>query len=195
MNKDTQIETIVSDVTKAAAFHSVIKSAKEMEKAVDILSQLNKINDKITAEKEKVTKPLNEALRTERARWKPAETILETAIAAIRKGITAFQTEQKKLADEEAEKIANRVGPGKGKFTPETAVAKLDAIDRPAESVETASGKVKFREVKKFEVMDITMLPVEYILPNETAIRKAMNSGINIPGVRYYEEQQVINLR
>ena len=35
----------------------------------------------------------------------------------------------------------------------------------------------------------------KYILPNETAIRDAMKVGIELKGVRYYEEQMIRNLR
>jgi hypothetical protein len=62
----------------------------------------------------------------------------------------------------------------------------------------TDEGSVSFREVKKFEVMDIVMLAnasPDYVLPNEVKIRKAMLEGIELVGVRYFTEQSVINKR
>lgn len=173
----------------------IIANANDMEQATSILSRLNQFSKDLKAEKEKVTKPLNEALKAERERFRPTEEKLEAAILSIRKKMSAYQTAQKKREDEEAAKIAARIGAGKGKLKVETAVEKIDAIDRVASKVSTEAGSVSFRTDKKFEVMDVTLLPADCILPNEVAIRAAMKNGIELPGVRYYEEQVPINRR
>lgn len=176
--------------------HSLkIETPEGMRSATVFLSNLNKANDKVTAEKEKVTKPLNEALRAERNRWKPVETKLAEAIALVRGVMTKYQTESVKKQKEEEAKIAARVGEGKGHLTAETAVRKMEEIEAPEEVVATEAGSVQFRSVMKFEVMDITMLPKEFLLPNEVKIRENMKQGNTIPGVRYYEEQVPYNSR
>ena len=43
-----------------------IKDLGSLKMATEILSKLNKLNDRIREEKERVTKPLNEALKAER---------------------------------------------------------------------------------------------------------------------------------
>lgn len=180
-------------VEKAEALK--ITDEKSMEEAVELLSKANKGLDLITAEKEKITKPLNEALKAERGRWKPMETVLESAVSILRKGISAYQTEAKRKADEETARLAERVGEGKGKLKAETAIRKMGEIDTPAARVATTSGSLKFRTEKKFEVEDMSKLPLEYHLPDETAIRKAMKEGTELAGVRYYTEEVPINSR
>lgn len=172
-----------------------IESPKDMTEATALLSTVNKKLDAVKKEKEKITKPANEALKAARALFKPVEDQLGGAVLAIRKEMSRYQTESKKAADEEAAKIAARVGKGKGKYTPETAVAKMEEIETPETSVATEEGMVRFRTEKKFEVMDVSKLPTEYILPNEVAIRAAMKTGVEIPGVRYYTEEVPINSR
>lgn len=53
---------------------------------------------------------------------------------------------------------------------------------------------VSFKDVWKFEIVDASKLPAEYLVPNETAIRKTV-SGLmgktNIPGVRVWSEKGV----
>jgi hypothetical protein len=53
---------------------------------------------------------------------------------------------------------------------------------------------VSFKDVWKFEVVDPSQLPPEYLMPNETAIRRTV-SGLmgktNIPGVRVWSEKGV----
>jgi phosphoribosylaminoimidazole carboxylase (NCAIR synthetase) len=179
----------------AAAEKLAIKTPDDMAKATEMLSKLNKVSDALTAEKERVTKPLLEALKAERSRWKPAEVMYENAVAFIRRKMTEYQTAAKKKADAEALKIAERVGDGKGKLKIETAVRKIGEIDTPAKAVTTGAGMVKFKTVKKFEVLDKTIMPFEFLVPDEVAIRKAMLAGHEIKGVRYYEEEVPLNYR
>lgn len=181
----------------------IIKSAESIEivdeasktKATQLLSILNARNDKVVAEKKTITDPANAILKRERARWKPIETMLSQGIDVLRTKLSRYQTEQKRIADEEAEKIAARVAPGRGNLSSEKAVEKIAAIATPSKVTVTDAGSVKFRTVPKFEVMDLTLLPIEYHLANETAIRAAMREGTQLPGVRYYEEEEPINSR
>jgi hypothetical protein len=173
----------------------VIKSPKDMELATVMLSRLNQLNDRIKARREEATKPLNAALKSIRDLFKPLESNLEIGIGAVRKAMIEYQTAEKKRADEEAARIANRVGEGKGKLKVETAVKKIEEIDKPQDKVTTAAGLVKFKTVKKFEVIDKTKVPFDYLTADEVAIRKAMLGGTELPGVRYYEEEIPINVR
>lgn len=53
---------------------------------------------------------------------------------------------------------------------------------------------VSFKDVWKFEIVDASKLPIEYLMPDEKAIRKTV-SGLmgktNIPGVRVWSEKGV----
>lgn len=172
-----------------------IESPEDMKEATSLLSEMNRFADHVEAEKNKVLKPLNQAIKAERARWKPTESMFERGIGLIRRAMTVYQTEATRIANEETERIANRVGEGKGKLKAETAMAKMDEVERPAEAISTESGGVRFRTDKKFEVMDLSIVPIEYHLADESAIRAAMRAGTELPGVRYYEEQVPVNSR
>lgn len=183
------------DVLVTQAQSLLIESPKDMQDATTFLSTLNKFNDKITTEKEKVTKPLNAALKAERERWKFTETKLAGAIAFVRRKMTDYQTAAVKKQQEEEAAIAARVGPGKGKISVETAVKRMDEVEVAEGVVTTDAGAVQFRAVQKFEVEDIQKLPWEFLVPNEVKIREAMKAGTAVPGVRYYEEQVPYNTR
>lgn len=172
-----------------------IASPKDMETATIELSRLNQALDAITGEKEKVTKPLNAALKAERSRWKPSEDALEEAIARIRRKMTDYQTAALAKAELEAAAIADRAKPGRGNLSDGTAMRKIGEIDRPESRIETSAGKLRFEAVRCFEVMDVTMLSKEYILADEAKIRADMRKGIEVAGVRYYTEQRPINNR
>lgn len=180
-------------VAKAQALE--ITDAASMAEATAMLSTLNRVNDEATDSKEKLTKPLNAALKEIRSRYKPLEDIVGDAIDIIRGKMTKYQTEAKRIADKAAADIAGRVGEGKGHFKSETAVKKIAEIERPPQAVATAEGVVKFKTIRKFEVMDMALLPMEYHLADEVAIRKAMMAGTELTGVRYYTEQVPENTR
>jgi hypothetical protein len=123
------------------------------------------------------------------------ETTYETAIEALRGKMTKFQTESVAKARIEEQKIADRVGSGTGHLKIETAIKQIEKVETPEKEISTTSGLVQFVETKKFEVTNLAAVPVDYILPNEVAIRNAMKLGKEIPGVRYYTEMVPRNFR
>lgn len=70
--------------------------------------------------------------------------------------------------------------------------AQLDK-DIKSESKAIESNKVSgARTVWKFEVTDANLVPREFLIVDETKIRKAMNAGLReLPGVRFYEDTQI----
>lgn len=188
------IEKEVSPIVKKAEALKV-KDQKSMEAASLMLSELNQKKDRIVAEKERITKPLNEALKVERNRWRPIETILDTAINSLRSSIGDYQTAETKRADAEAAKIAARTGEGKGKLKVETAVAKMDEIDRPAAKVATEAGMVRFRKDQVLKIWDETMIPREYLVPNEALILADLKAGKKVEGCELDIKMVPINNR
>lgn len=182
-----------------------IKSAKDMQGATEILSRLNTVLDRVTEEKEKVTKPLNEALKAERSRWKPIEELYGGVIDTLRKRMIAYQTEQKRIADAEAAAIASRIKPGKGNLSIEKGVEKLKEIEKPAERVATDAGTVKFKTVRKARFRPLAdfahveelvkLAKAGYIVWDEAKARRAALDGEKLYGVEVYEEQVPTNFR
>lgn len=183
-------------VSRAESFK--ITDEKSMRDATIMLSEMNKIGDQIKAEKEKLTKPLNQALTEIRKRYKPLEEIFERGISTIRKTMGVYQTEQVRIADEEAARIAARVGKGRGKLTPETATRQMEEIDEPERSVATDSGIVKFRTDKNVIVDDEFKVPhkfVKQIIFDKEAIKKELLAGRLVPGCHIDVVQTPVNIR
>ena len=172
-----------------------INHKEDMLKATELLSNLNKYNDALIEELEKVTIPLKKALKAEEARFKPLQTLYKGAITTLRTKMGEYQSRaiQERLDAEKA--IADRIKSGKGGLKVETAIKKIGELDAVDRKVEGDAGSVTFMAKDDFEVMDVTMLPHEFILPNEVKIRAAMKAGQKLPGVRYFTSQVVRNLR
>lgn len=185
-----KVDTLAQKVEKFE-----IKSAEDMKEATIVLSTMNQYADIVKEKKESLTKPINEGLRNIRAMFKPLEESYEGAITLLRSKMTVYQTAEVKRKREEEDAIAARVKPGKGNLSVDTALKKIQEVAPVQKEVATEQGLVQFREVRKFEVVDITKLTPEYLLPNETAIRTAMKSGKELAGVRYWTEQVPSNYR
>ncbi len=172
-----------------------IVDAPSMAKATEVLSQANKYLDAVKAEEEKVTKPLNEALKAERARFAPFKKSAEAVISDIRTRMSVYMTAEAKRVKEEQDKIAARIGDGKGKLKMETAVRKFDQIEKPEEAVTTDSGMVKFRTDYDVVVTDIRQVPEEYLEVLTAKVKTAMKAGVKVPGLRLEEKQVAVNYR
>lgn len=197
--KKVTVETITKELAPVVKVVDAltIKNESDKELAGNKLAEMKAMLKRIETEKERVTKPLNEALKSERSRWKPAETQLENGIQLLTKELTRYQTEETRKAQEKEQNIAKRVGEGRGKLSTEKAAEQIDNIDKPKASMSTSTGgTMKFREVKNFEVIDVSKLPAEYVVPasaDTAKIRASMNAGIELPGVRYFTEQKPVN--
>ncbi len=170
-----------------------IKTAEDMGIAVETLSNLNKFTDKVAIEKAKIIKPLMEAVKVERDRWRPLETLYGEAVEVLRGKMTKYQTLSVNKAFEKGTKIAEEVA--SGKIDLDKAIGKLAKIEDSPKKLVTDAGSVNFIAVKKFEVVDMFKLPMKYHIANEPLIRTAMKEGVELEGVKYWTEQQVRNTR
>jgi hypothetical protein len=168
-----------------------INNQETLEQATSILSQLNKNLDILTAHKEGKTLPLNAALKSIRADYKPLETQLTDAITSIKNSITTYVGKQiKEAAELQARILAD------GRTSLETKITKLAEVDNSGtDKVQTAQGSVSFVTVKKWRIKDESLIPRAFLIPNEDAIKQAMKEQSPIPGVEFYEEQSIRNYR
>ena len=170
----------------------VVVDKDTLAQASELRAAAKKYLKGLTEEKEKVTAPLNAALKAERARFKPFEEKAEAVIAHLDKQMSAYQTAEMKRAAEEEAKIAARIGEGKGKLKLETAVAKLATIDTPDKTV----GGTRFVTDYEVVVTDIRAIPDQYVkIEIKTAILKTvLKSGVKVPGVTLKEIQRPVNV-
>ena len=170
-----------------------IKDQKSLAEGVTYLSQANKYLDSVIAWKENKTIPLNEALKVVRAETKPMEDMLKGLIKDLRSKMEDYKTTSIVAVQEQEEQIVKELE--SGDMDVDSAMNAIGEIKTVEKKIETDSGSVTFIPVEDFEVMDLTMVPVEYLLPNEVMIRKAMKEGVKLAGVRYFIRQQIRNDR
>lgn len=188
MQKLNQIQ--ISNITSSILTKPVVDQTT-LEQATKFLSELNTSLDKLIEEKEKVTTPLNLALKNERARFKPAEQQLEDAITQVKTSITTYVNAQIAEAKLLEQKILNDM-----RTSATTKIDKLATIDQSAtDKVATDAGSVSFVTVKKWRITEAMLIPRTYLIPNEGMIKEAMKDNTNIPGIEFYSEQTLRNYR
>ena len=183
MEKKLQLAPLKAQVSRVGELAQaiVIKTADDMNIAVDILGKVKDIGRKITAQKETITKPLSEALKNARVLFAPLEAQWEEAEKTIKYKMVKYQTLSEAKAEKKIEQIETKIEEGKISF--EKGVAKMENLE-PGSKVETDSFSLKFREDRKMEIIDASLVPDEYWVINEIALRKDVLAGKEVPGAK-----------
>lgn len=187
------IQKALTPVQKQIAKLEVI-SEKSLIIATEYLSRINQYLDTLTDEKETLTDPHSQALKEIRAKYKPAEEAVTLAKTVLNAKILQYTKKLNEQFQAEKEAYLNpTTTTNKSSLDNSTrSTTKLTVVPTSASST---SGSISFIDQEDFEVMDITMLPHEYILPNDVLIRKAMKESIKLPGVRYFKKSIIRNNR
>lgn len=188
----TTIQKSLSPIVDKA-LSITIKKPEDMVEATTLLSKLNSFNDRIKEEREKVTAPLNEALKAERARWKPAESANLEAIDYIRAEMSRYQTAQIAIQKAKEHAIAEKLT--SGKISMDKAVAQIEKVKTPEKTVTTDAGAVQFRETAILKIWDYTMIPNEFMLPDEKKILATLKEGKKVAGCEIEMIQVPVNYR
>lgn len=142
----------------------------------------NKIKE-VEEQRKEFTKPLDEAKKVAMSKEKEITEPINEFIEKINKAMNSWfieenrkrQEEQKRL---EEEAIANA--------NPED----CDVVVPVVEEIKTTKGSIATTTMIKdfkFEIIDESLIPREYLIPDEAKIKKAINSGVEIPGIKSIE--------
>lgn len=177
-------------IVEQQANNLVIASPEDQRLGAELLHSIKDASKAVKARKEGMTRPIMAGLASIRDFFKPFETTLGNAEDTVKGKLLAFQEiEDTRIATDLA-RVETRVE--KGTMRPDTAMEKVATIEA-SKSVKPATMQV--RVIKKVRVMDETMVPVEYMLPNMPKITEAViRQGISIPGVELYEEKTIASL-
>ena len=190
MSKDLSVvvEKEVSAYEREANKLEIVSDA-DMQKATVLLSQINTVGDKVTMEKKKIKDLYDNAV----AVWLPIDKAVKNAVATIKGKMIARQNAiDAENAIIEARAMA-RVDRGTMKV--ETAVEKISALPDTKASVNTNAGSVQFRIVKKLKIVDVALVPREYMVVDEVRVRKELLEGKTIAGAVLVEEKSIANSR
>ena len=176
---------------EAAATALQIKTTDDLTVATELLGKIKTVGKMITAKKESITKPLNEALKNARGFFAPLEKQWWDAEKIVKDKMIDWQNAELVKAAKETAKVEAKVEAGKMTF--EKAAEKIEKVT-PQKNVTTAAGAAQFRTVKEVVIDNETLVPREYLVLDMVKIRKVALAGVAIPGVRIVEKQAVAGI-
>lgn len=195
--ENTQIETVKEQVGRALStvLNLTVVTKEEYDIAVEVGGRLKKVSKMVTDRKEEITKPLNEALKSARALFKPLEEDLETAEKELKGKMLVYMAEErkkeeeaKKKADEELAKLEaqkkageidnNELSLKKMEVSAEVEEAKVE------KTVKMESGaKATEKFVNEYVVTDKTKIPLHFMEPDMVKIKASFKAGLPVEGV------------
>lgn len=168
-----------------------ITVSDDLVPATDLLSRINKYADTLKKDRLSLTQPLEDSLKLIRAKYTPTENLLKEAVLAIKGKMSDYQVQALMKQHLTEEKIIDKLS--KGIIDQDVAIDKFSNIKEVDKKVSTSAGSVSFREEKDFEVVDISKIPAEFLLPNMVTLRVAMKNGFEVPGCKYFTKQVITN--
>lgn len=161
----------------------IVNSQPTLEQAKQSLVQVKEIKKIVTEKKDSIIKPLNEALKNARSLFKPIEDKVDVIEDYLKTSILKYNTklleEQRKREEEAQEKIK--------------AGASFDEATKLVSKTEKKIDAIPTRKIKRLKIIDETLIPRQFLVPNEVAIKEALSSGIKVAGCELVEEEIVVN--
>lgn len=162
----------------------VINTDAEYDMAGKYLQQATALSKALEAKRKAITGPMMQAKRELDGWIKPIVKVYDAAGATLKRKILEYQG--RKMAEKQA--IAEQM-------RAQHAQGNIGQVMQLAAQAQVTSApvldNVTMRKRWKFRIVDLNALPREYMVPNDTAIRLAMSNGIHVPGVEYYQEDEI----
>ncbi len=194
---DIQLKTIEQNLNPLTnqAYELTVNSDTSLKEASTILVDAKKKLKLLTTDMKALIDPLKASIKAIQAKYATPQEALESIIDVLTKKVTDYQTFITNARLEAESAITERIKPGKGNFSLEKGLEKLEALDPVEKKIETDTGGMTFISHPMCEVEDITQVPIKFYLVDMVAIRADMKAGIRHPGIRYWTEQRPKNLR
>ena len=180
--KVTELLAIVSETAKRIEERRValVKPLNDEVKAVnDLVRPLTAAFDRLKA-----------TGKDKQLAWHRAE---EARVAKERAEAERIRKEAERVALEaQAAAIAHSAQTGKPVEVPATVAAVVPVVAEASRGVKTDYGTSQLRKVWKFEITDPALVPRQFLMVDEQAIRRAVAEGARtIEGVRIYQDVQL----
>ncbi len=192
---DIQVSQFYQAALKAKEYAEarVIAIAEDLKLAVDDLSLIARLKKAMDEKRKEYLKPLDDHRKAINDTFKTLMEPIETADQITRGKILTFQVGQRILREEQERINALRLEAAekemklKGELS--ESVNLVEVIPEIPETIRAELGTVGERAHWIFEIVDFTLLPDEYKMPDATKIGRVVRAGLHIiPGVRIWDE-------
>jgi len=192
-----QVEGEIAPLTARAIEMAKVMDSVSEANAVDFLVQIKKMSKSVDDQRSFLVKPLNDHVKDINGKFKPFLAALSDAETIVKKGMSDYrQSEEFKALEEKRQTLEQEghlaVQEGDVKALEEIGKAHQEASLAAPKSVQSEGGKAHFRMVKRFEIENASIVPREFLAPDEKKIKSAIEAGAIIEGVKVWEEKLVV---
>lgn len=165
---------------------AVITNQEEYDVTHEVGKKVGVLLKNIDKQEKSITKPINDSLKKIRDMFRPFKTQVKAVSDDLKGRRQTFINAEEAKQKIEEERIEKRVE--KGTMREDTAVGKLADIEKKAP--DSNGGMTSVLVVK---VIDIKLIPEQYLTVNESAIKADHREGIDVPGVECTYEKRARN--
>lgn len=188
----TKIEAIKTEVDEFLYNMQEVQivSAEQYTEAGDLLKQVQMKIKRLDDKRKEYTQPLDESKKRIMADFKAITEPLEEFVSGVKsKMLTWAQAEQKRLDEEQKRIEAEALAKAKEENVSEVQVPVVNTATKTQRG-EVATTTIK--KVWKWEPVDISLTPHEYLAFDGGKIAQAIRDGVReIPGVKIYQDDQI----
>ncbi len=196
---------MTQEIALAEQVPAIIEKAQSLEvtdigserSAIEFLGEIKAMRTKMEAARTELVKPLNDHVRDINAKFKPYIQQLDEARSAVDPKIVAYhrkceaiaREEQRKLDEETLRKMeeaeANPTADEDGVLVE----IPVPVVTVPNKTTHAQGASATVRKVVDFEVTSFADLPDEFKLVDEKKLRKVVQAGVRVAGVRVFERE------
>lgn len=193
--QDVEVMNFYAEAMKLLEYANgrVIATAEDTKLATNDLSLIAKLKKAMETKRKDYLQPFQEHVKEVNDIYKTLMLPIETADKVTREKVQTFMHEQERIRQEQERinrlkiEAAEAEMKLKGELT--ESVNLVEVID-VQKKVNTDMGSIGTMKVRKWEVEDITKVPIEYLIVDITAIGKLVRAGIPaLPGIRIWTEE------
>ncbi len=171
----------------------VITSDEDIKLATSDLSIIAGVKKAIETLRQGYVKPINDHLKAVNNAFKEFTEPLTEADSLFRGKVLGYRAEQERIRMEQERINDLRMEAAKAEMELQgeiTETVDLMPVQREAPNrYRTDAGLLGTSKKWNFEVEDFALLPDEYKLPDATKIRKVIQAGASIPGIKAWQEE------
>lgn len=185
-----------------------IVTSQDYEVAGAALLALNKRQGEVEAMRVALKRPVDQAAAAIQALFKPPLDVFDRAKAILKRKIGNYAQEQERLRREEQRKAEEKARKERERLEEQARKAEASGKTEKAAQLEQRASTVvapvisreppkvagiQLRETWLFEITDPSLVPREYLVVDESRVRKvvgALKKDCNIPGVRVWSEMK-----
>ncbi len=173
-------------LTEVTAFE--ITDNESMTFAADVLAETKGNHKRLDDKRKEITQPINAALKATNLLFKPALDFYKMCESAIKMKMLQANTRAQQAAQAALQAAGEAAAEGDTEAITTEIAKHDDAVNLPA-----ADG-VQYRTTWKFNIIDATLIPREFLTPDLKLIEghiRHKKSATVIPGIEVYEDQSV----